>query len=130
MAHKLASVVDWAASPPWVFDLPREIIRAMAFNRLACPPNRDRAIAMAQKYVWWKTPTETMAEPGLLLAQMMTMGTLEDVQWMLSFTSSDELRAVLGDPPVGVFNGRSWTYWHRRLNGEPIPPLPTRRVAA
>ncbi|MYA16207.1 MAG: hypothetical protein F4Z28_05260 [Gammaproteobacteria bacterium] len=85
---------------------------------------------MAQKYVWWKTPTETMAEPGLLLAQMMTMGTLEDVQWMLSFTSSDELRAVLGDPPVGVFNGRSWTYWHRRLNGEPIPPLPTRRVAA
>ena len=102
----------------------------MVFDRLESPPNRDRAMAMAQKYIWWKTAAETMADPVLLLAQMMTMGTLQDVQWMLSCTASDELRAVLRSPPVGVFNGRSWTYWHRRLNGEPIPPLPARRVAA
>ena len=102
----------------------------MAFDRINFPPNRGRAIAMAQKYVWWKPPGETLCDPVLLVAQMMTMGTLEDVQWMLSCTSDDELRTVLRDPPVGVFNGRSWTYWHRRLNGDPIPPLPRRRVPA
>ena len=102
----------------------------MAFDRINSPPNRDRAVSMAQKYVWWKPPAEALAEPVLLVAQMMTMGTLEDVQWMLSCTSSDELRAVLRDPPVGVINGRSWTYWQRRLNGDPIPPMPTRPVAA
>ena len=102
----------------------------MAFERINAPPNCDRALAMAQKYVWWKPPAETLSEPRLLVAQMMTMGTLEDVQWMLSCTSSDDLRTVLRNPPVGVFNGRSWTYWQRRLNGDPIPPLPTRRVAA
>lgn len=85
---------------------------------------------MAQKYVWWKAPTETLTEPVLLAAQMMTLGTLDDVQWLLSHTSRDELRGVLRSPPVGVFNGGSWTYWQRRLNGEPIPPLPTRVAAA
>ena len=99
---------------------------AMAFDRIDSPPNRDRAVSMAHKYVWWKPPAETLAEPRLLVAQMMTIGTLEDVQWLLSCTPSDELRAVLRDPPVGVFNGRSWTYWQRRLNGDPIPPLPKR----
>ena len=101
----------------------------MAFDRLSFPPHRDQALSMAQKYVWWKAPAETLTEPVLLVAQMMTLGTPEDVQWMLSHTSTDELRAVLRSPPVGVFNGRSWTYWQRRLNGEPIPPLPSRAVA-
>ena len=98
----------------------------MAFDSINSPPNRHRAVSMAQKYVWWKPPAETLAEPVLLVAQIMTMGTLEDAQWMLSCTSNDELRAVLRDPPVGVINGRSWTYWQRRLNGDPIPPPPTR----
>ena len=102
----------------------------MTFDRPNFSTHRDRAVAMAKKYVWWKTPEETLAEPTLLLAQMMTLGTLEDVRWMLSRTSRDELCAVLRDPPVGVFNGRSWTYWHRRLNGEPIPLLPTRMIPA
>lgn len=104
--------------------------RRMAFERLNSSLHRDRALVLAQKYVWWKQPEETLAEPVLLAAQMMTLGTLDDVRWMLSCTSADELRAVLRDPPVGVFNGRSWTYWQRRLNGEPVPPLPTRTIPA
>jgi len=102
----------------------------MAFDRSSSSPHRDQALALAQKYVWWQTPPKTLAEPVLLVAQMMTLGTLDDTQWLLSHTTPDELRAVLRSPPVGVFNGRSWTYWQRRLNGEPIPPLPTRAVAA
>ena len=95
------------------------------FQRVREAPH---AATMSKTYVWWQSPEQTLAEPTILLAQMMTLGTVEDVRWMLSCTSSDELRHVLRNPPVGVFNGRSWTYWHRRLNGGEIPPLPTRML--
>ena len=86
------------------------------------------AVAMARKYIWWQSPDRTLAEPRLLLSQMMTLATVEDVRWLLSSASEDDLRAVLRDPPIGIFNGRSWSYWHRRLNGEPIPPLARLRL--
>ena len=82
---------------------------------------------MAKKYVWWQPPEPTLADARLLLAQMMTLGTADDVRWLLSVASSDDLLQVLDDPPVGVFNHRSWTFWHNRLGLEPVPDLPARR---
>ena len=87
-----------------------------------------QAMAMARKYVWWQAPDRSLAEPAQLLAQIMTLGTVEDVRWMLARVSRDDLCAVLRDPPVGTFNGRSWSYWHRWLDQMPIPPLPTRTL--
>ena len=83
---------------------------------------------MARKYVWWQPPEETLADRKLFLAQLMTLGTVEDVRWMLAAASGDELRAVLRDPPVGVFNPRSWSFWHLRLGLNPVPVLPVRRL--
>ena len=88
----------------------------------------DRAVAMARKYVWWQGPERTLAEPAQLLAQIMTLGTPDDVRWMLARASRDDLHTVLRDPPIGIFNGRSWSYWHRWLGQAPIPPLPTRTL--
>ena len=28
--------------------------------------------------------------------------------------------------PIGIFNERSWRFWHLRLDCRPIPSLPTR----
>ncbi len=84
---------------------------------------------MARKYVWWQPPEETLANRKLFLAQLMTLGTVEDVRWMLAAASGDELRAVLRGPPVGVFNPRSWSFWHLRLGLNPVPALPVRRLA-
>lgn len=83
---------------------------------------------MARKYVWWQPPEDTLADRKLLLAQLMTLGTVEDVRWMLASATDDELRAVLRDPPVGIFNGRSWAFWHLRLGLDPVPALPVRRL--
>ena len=63
-----------------------------------------------------------------LLAQMMTLGTADDVRWMLSRVSDSELRRVFLDPPIGIFNRRSWNFWHLRLGLTPTPELPTRRL--
>ena len=35
---------------------------------------------MASKYVWWQAPRLTLADPRLLIAQLMTIGTLDDVR--------------------------------------------------
>ena len=90
----------------------------------------DRALSMAKKYVWWQSPERTLADGRLLLAQMMTLATADDVRWLLSVASSADLLCVLDDPPVGVFNRRSWAFWHLRLGRETIPALPVRRLPA
>ena len=87
-----------------------------------------RARNMAQKYVWWQAPGHTLADGRLLLAQMMTLGTADDVRWLLSVVSSEDMLRVLDDPPVGVFNRRSWAFWHLRLGRDVIPDLPARRL--
>lgn len=70
----------------------------------------NRAASMARKYVWWQPPERTLEDRRLFLAQMMTLGTLDEVRWLLSRVPASELRRVLRDPPVGVFNGRSWNF--------------------
>ena len=88
-------------------------------------PDR-RAAAMARKYVWWQDPRTTLDDPRLLIAQVMTLGTLDDVRWLIDQVPAEELRQVLREPPVGIFNERSWRFWHLRLGCRPIPPLPAR----
>ena len=86
-----------------------------------------RAAAMASKYVWWQAPRLTLANPHLLIAQLMTLGTLDDVRWLIDQVPADVLRRVLREPPIGIFNERSWRFWHLRLDCRPIPPLPVRQ---
>ena len=90
--------------------------------------NNDRAVLMARKYVWWQPPEHTLADGRLLLAQMMTLGTVDDVRWLMAQVSAAELREVLQEPPVGVFNRRSWVFWRRRLDLNPAAELPGRRL--
>ncbi len=98
------------------------------FSSPSCSASDEQAFAMARKYVWWQAPERSLAEPQLFLAQIMTLGTVEDVRWMLSRTPERDLRRVLHNPPIGVFNGRSWSYWHLKLDCLPVPPLPARRL--
>ena len=85
-----------------------------------------RAEAMAAKYVWWQEPRRTLSSPSLLVAQVMNLGTLEDVQWLLGRVCEDTLRRTLREAPAGIFNNRSWCFWHLRLGIRPTPPLPER----
>jgi len=111
-----------------------ERLLALLGYRLSVVPMSDRltgdrrAAAMARKYVWWQPPKRTLDDPRLFLAQVMTLGTVADIRWLLSRVSTSELRRVLRDPPVGIFNGRSWNFWHLRLGLTPTPPLPARRL--
>lgn len=86
---------------------------------------------LASKYVWWKTPDETLAMPERLIAQVMDIGDYTDVQTMVSLLGDDVLRQVLTQAQAGQFNPRSWAYWHYRLglaSVDHVPPLPQRAL--
>jgi len=81
---------------------------------------------VAKRVVWFKPPDETLNEPKLFLAHLMTYGTLKDIVIAMSYYSDEDFDRVLTDPPSGIFDLRSWNYWNLRYHHEPVPPLPSR----
>ena len=92
-------------------------------------PARDTHLSeLAAKLVWWKEPDEALADQRRFLAQAMTFGDWEDMQYVRSVYGDDALDAVLENAPPGVFDQRSWNYWHLVLRRSPVPPMPRRRL--
>ena len=70
--------------------------------------------------------------PERIIAQVMNIGSFEDVQQLAEMAGEERLRKVLTQAEIGQFNARSWSYWHYRLDlAEPgeVPPMPTRKLA-
>ncbi len=89
-------------------------------------------LPFARRYVWWKTPTEAVALPNRLIAQVMNMGDHRDVEALARLVGDAVLRNVLQHAEAGQFGERAWTYWHYRLGLADVgrvPPLPTRRFS-
>jgi hypothetical protein len=80
---------------------------------------------VAKRLFWWKSPTEALADSNRFLAQAMTYGTIEDLAVVNRHFPESALREVLANPPAGVFDPRSWSYWHLRF-GLVEPELPRR----
>jgi len=60
------------------------------------------------------------------LAQVMTLGSWDDLCVARRFYSQEAFRAVLDAALAGVFDARSWWYWHRMFGAALVPPLPRR----
>ena len=83
---------------------------------------------LVRRMIWWKPPEEALRWPERLIAQVMTLGTWEDIQLARQHWGEEAFRRVLADPPAGVFDPRSWNYWHVVFGLEPTPPLPRRTL--
>lgn len=81
--------------------------------------------AVARRLVWWKLPQSVVGDHRQLLARAMSYGTLSDLQVLLKGSERRALADVLEHAPPGVFDRRSWRYWHLYL-GRPVPPMPIR----
>ena len=84
-------------------------------------------LRVARRVVWFKEPEEALAEPVHFLAHLMTYGTVEDLKAVQGVAGLQEFREVLEHAPAGVFDARSWTYWHLKCGRVPAPPLPARQ---
>ncbi len=91
---------------------------------------QDLLRAFATRYIWWGTIEEALLFPERILAQVMNLGTFDDLVRLSNAWTSDELRHVITHAEPGWFDERSWTFWHLRLGltagDEPPPPLPIR----
>lgn len=89
-------------------------------------PQTPKLLAVARRVVWFKEPAETLADPILFLAHLMTYGTAEDLAAVRGTVDRNAFRAVLDHAPPGIFDRRSWAYWHLVCGRQPAPPLPVR----
>lgn len=84
--------------------------------------------SLAKRLFWWKAPGEALADPIRFLAQVMVYGNVEDLVVARQHFPSEEFRKVLDSPPAGVFDPRSWAYWHVVFGLTPPAELPQRRL--
>jgi len=88
---------------------------------------KTRLERIARRVVWWKPPGETLDRPDHFLAHVMTYGEWGDWETIRNIFGDSIFKRVLDDPPAGVFDKRSWHYWHIIFKRE-VPPLPERKI--
>ncbi len=84
------------------------------------------ARTLAQRYVWWQSPDETLAGVPRLLQQIMKLGTPEDYAAAVALWGRDAFRSALLAAGPGALDERSWYFWRRHF-GLPEAPPPVRR---
>ena len=83
---------------------------------------------LAARVAWWDTPAHTVSRLDHFLARVMTLGTWDDVNAIEAFYGASRLRQALQSASPGIFDARSWHYWHPRLDLGDAGPLPTRHL--
>jgi hypothetical protein len=78
--------------------------------------------------VWWKPPSEALADRDHLLCQIMQLGTYDDTRTARRLFGDDAFRAALRSAPPGILDERSWNFWHLNLFGHAPPPPPVRSL--
>ena len=82
---------------------------------------------IARKLFWWQSPEVSLANTPRFLAQVMTFGTWDEVKQAEVAFGVDAFRDALANAPAGVFDLRSWSYWHA-VFGLPEADLPRRSL--
>lgn len=106
----------------------QELAPAPAANDTA--QRREILRRMARRYIWWQPPDESVREPRRVAAQVMDLGTLEDIRMLAGTVGKHEMIEVLRHARPGWFHPKSWVFWHTALGESTpgvIPPMPTRR---
>ena len=89
--------------------------------------SRVALLPVAKRVFWWGEPEEWLDDLIRFTAQVMTFGDWDDLALTARLLGESEFQQVLQNPPPGVFDIKSWTFWHCRY-GLPVPPLPVRQL--
>jgi hypothetical protein len=92
-------------------------------------PAPSPLLPFAARYIWWKDAAAAVRYPQAVIAQVMNIGTYDDVQKLRALIDDEKLVEVLTHAEAGQFSPKSWHYWHYFLELaelEQVPPLPER----
>jgi hypothetical protein len=78
--------------------------------------------ALLDRLFWWKDAAAL--PPEEVAAQAMVLGTWDDIRAARERYGEDIFARVLAAPPRGIFDAKSWTFWHKKTGRVPVPPLP------
>ena len=67
-------------------------------------------------------PSDAVSHTNLFLARVMAAGNWDETKTVMEHFGKPTLRAVLNDPPSGIFDRPSWNYWHLAFE------MPTRKM--
>ena len=88
---------------------------------------RPALLPVAKRVFWWGNPEEWLDLPIRFTAQVMTFADWDDTVLTYKLLGDSAFQQVLRNPPPGVFDIKSWTFWHHRYHMQ-VPPLPTRKL--
>ena len=84
---------------------------------------------VAKRLFWWMPPDVALRDELRFLAQVMALGTWDDVAASQAAYPVEVWQSALRNAPAGVIDPRSWNFWHIRLGMTPVPSMPTRHLA-
>jgi hypothetical protein len=84
--------------------------------------------SIARRLMWWQPPAVSLQQPRRFIAQVMALGTWTDVRTAWRAFGEGAFQEALREAPPGVFDPRSWIYWHHVFRWLPVPPLPRRSL--
>jgi hypothetical protein len=87
--------------------------------------SNDQLVRIAKKVMWWENPSVALAQPLRFIMQVMALGNWRDVQVVRECLGWETFREALLKAEPGVFDKRSWAYWHA-VFGLPERVLPRR----
>ena len=96
----------------------------------ASDPERQALLAVARRVVWFKAPQETLRDEVQFLSHVMIYGSAEDTATVRRAYGDEAFRDTLRNAWPGIFDPRSWSYWHTVLGMLPVPPMPVRQFPA
>ena len=80
---------------------------------------------LAAKLIWWQPPEVSLLDTRRLVAQVMNLGTWNDVKFAQQHFGLDAFRDALALAQPGWFEVSSWSLWHHAF-GLLVPDLPKR----
>jgi hypothetical protein len=121
---------DLNGSPPTVYFAKLSRLKSASKSMQANGAGSQQLAAIARRVCWWEPASNTIKDTPLFLCRVMALGTWDDTCFALEHYGRNAFRKALQNAPPGLFDSRSWHYWHHRLELLPVPPLPQRAIPA
>jgi hypothetical protein len=85
---------------------------------------------LSPKYLWWRPVDGEGHPPERIIAQIMNLGTYDDIRRLEHVFAPAELGQVMRRAQPGWFTPRSWEFWRGRLSvaGIGVAATPPRRT--
>ena len=86
---------------------------------------------LGRKYLWWRPVDGSPFSKGRVVAQIMNLGTYDDIRQLEAALGQAYLVDVMLHAEPGWFSDRSWEFWRGRLSyatGAAVPEKAPRRA--